>query len=80
MRVEFIDCTMIARERLKRFSRKAMRKAQDYYLIRLYRALRWKYLNNGPFRDVVDASLVTFFFGTLIASLFGMAIVEFLRS
>lgn len=49
------------------------------YLVRLFYAIRWKYLSNEIVMGVYDAIIFGFILGLLVATLFAISIVQYLK-
>lgn len=75
----FEDNTKQTRE-LWEQKRKELHKAMNRsYLVRLFYAIRWKYYSNEIVMGVYDAILVGLGLGLLVAVLFAISIVQYLK-
>lgn len=78
-KIIFEDNTKQTRE-LWEQKRKELHKAMNRsYLVRLFHAIRWKYYSNEIIMGVYDAVIFGLLLGLLVAVLFAISIVQYLK-
>jgi hypothetical protein len=64
----------------ERVRKEYQRALNGSYLVRLFRACRWKYFSNEIYRGIIDAFVIFGpLGGLLIAMVIGIAIVQYLK-
>lgn len=77
--IDFKVDTTHARRQLEKLSRDCRKVVIRYYFVRLFRCLRWKYQSNDALRDIIDILLYWAWLGILVAIIFAISIVQYLK-
>lgn len=79
IKTDFEDYTNETRALWQAKQKQLHRAMNRSYLVRLFYAIRWKYYSNEIIMGTYDALIFGFILGVIVATLFAISIVQYLK-